>query len=314
MLQTKTPDARAAILTRGLTKRYGARCAVEDVSLAVPRGSVYGFIGPNGAGKSTTMKLLLGLLRPTQGEVYLLGQKLSGSTRRELLSKMGALIESPSCYAHLTGEENLRIIADLKGAQSGEIERALSIVRLSAERGKRVKAYSLGMRQRLGIAMALLGEPQLLILDEPTNGLDPAGIQEMRELIRALPERTGATVLVSSHLLSELEQVIDHVGVIDKGKLLFQGTLTALRAHSRGEIALRALAPDRAQRLLAEENVRARREGAQLLLPPMEEERLAQVVARLCAGGAGVVGVAERERTLEEIFFSLTGENRGEVG
>ena len=314
MSQIRMPDAQAAIRTSGLTKRYGARCAVEDVSLSVPRGSVYGFIGPNGAGKSTTMKLLLGLLRPTRGEVYLLGEKLSSATRRKLLARTGALIESPSCYAHLTGEENLRIIADLKGVDGGEIERALSVVRLSGERGKRVKAYSLGMRQRLGIAMALLGEPRLLILDEPTNGLDPAGIQEMRELIRSLPERTGATVLVSSHLLSELEQVIDHVGVIDKGKLLFQGTLAALRAHSRGEIAVRALFPDRAQRLLAEENVRARREGSQLLLPPREEERLAQAVASLCAGGAGVIGVAERERTLEEIFFSLTGESREEVG
>ena len=191
------------IETRNLCKRYGTVMRVTNLALQVPEGSIYGFLGPNGAGKSTTLKMILGLVRPTQGEIQVFGQPMNRGNRIAVLRQVGSLIESPSYYGHLTGEENLRIVQTLRGLPPKAIREVLEIVRLEGQRGKKVCHYSLGMKQRLGIATALLGYPKLLILDEPTNGLDPAGIQEMRELIRDLPSRFGMTVVVSSHLLSE---------------------------------------------------------------------------------------------------------------
>ena len=192
---------QTVIETKALCKQYEPHTAVDHVELHVPQGCVYGFIGPNGAGKSTTMKMLLGLIHPTAGRVRLLGQELTEKSRLPLLRQTGSLIESPAGYLHLTAQENLEIVADLKGVPHKDIGRVLDIVHLTQDRNRRVGQYSLGMKQRLGIAMALLGSPKLLILDEPTNGLDPAGIQEMRALIRNMPAATGATVLISSHLL-----------------------------------------------------------------------------------------------------------------
>lgn len=294
------------IETTGLCKAYGSHFAVDQVDLAVPEGCVYGFIGPNGAGKSTTMKLLLGLIRPSAGQVRLLGQTMEERSRLALLRQTGSLIESPSCYGHLTADENLRIVADLKGVPCKDIDRVLEIVHLTKDRGRKVGQYSLGMRQRLGIAMALLGSPKLLILDEPTNGLDPAGIQEMRTLIAGMPQSCGATVLISSHLLSELEMIIDQVGVINKGRLLFQGPLEELQRHSRGEIALRLLDPAKGAALLRRSGVQARPERGELLLPALRDDLLAELIHTLAAGDAGVVGVTVRTKTLEEIFLSLT--------
>ena len=196
---------QTVIETKALCKQYGPHTAVDHVELHVPQGCVYGFIGPNGAGESTTMKMLLGLIHPTAGRVRLLGQELTEKSRLPLLRQTGSLIESPAGYLHLTAQENLEIVADLKGVPHKDIGRVLDIVHLTQDRNRRVGQYSLGMKQRLGIAMALLGSPKLLILDEPTNGLDPAGIQEMRALIRNMPAATGATVLISSHLLGEME-------------------------------------------------------------------------------------------------------------
>ena len=192
----------AVVETRGLCKQYGPALRVNHLDLTVPEGAVYGFLGPNGAGKSTTLKLLLGLARPTAGEIAVFGRPMGPRTRMETLSQVGSLIESPSYYGHLTGAENLHIVQTLRGAPERDIGEVLRIVRLDGQKGKRTAHYSLGMKQRLGLAAALLGFPRLLILDEPTNGLDPAGIQEMRELIRSLPGRFGMTVVVSSHLLS----------------------------------------------------------------------------------------------------------------
>ena len=186
------------IETRNLCKRYGTVMRVTNLALQVPEGSIYGFLGPNGAGKSTTLKMILGLVRPTQGEIQVFGQPMNRGNRIAVLRQVGSLIESPSYYGHLTGEENLRIVQTLRGLPPKAIREVLEIVRLEGQRGKKVCHYSLGMKQRLGIATALLGYPKLLILDEPTNGLDPAGIQEMRELIRDLPSRFGMTVVVSS--------------------------------------------------------------------------------------------------------------------
>ncbi len=293
--------------TRKLTKQYGARTVVNQVSLSVPEGCVYGFIGPNGAGKSTTMKMLLGLVKPSSGEIFLLGKQMGERNRLELLRQTGSLIESPSCYGHLTGEENLGIVAELKNVPKKDIDRVLEIVELKDSRKRKVKEYSLGMRQRLGIAQALLGNPKLLILDEPTNGLDPSGIQQMRELIRDMPNRCGATVLISSHLLSEMEQMVDQVGIINHGQLLFQGALTALRQHSQGDITLRVLHPEKALPILGSLAAPDREPGT-YRLPAMGEEALAELVGRLSAGQAGVVELNRHCKSLEEIFLSLTGE------
>lgn len=219
------------IETDSLTKGTGNQMRVNNLALRVPEGCVYGFLGPNGAGKTTTLKLLLGLLKPTDGTITFFGQKMTEKNRLSILMHTGSLIESPSFYGHLTGLENLQIIAKLKKASACEITDVLQTVHLYEQKDKKVKQYSLGMKQRLGIAMALLGNPRVLILDEPTNGLDPAGIQEMREFIKNLPVSRQMTVIVSSHLLSEMEQMADMVGIINHGRLIFQGTLAALEAQ-----------------------------------------------------------------------------------
>ena len=299
---------QTVITTKGLCKAYGRQFAVDHLDLAVPEGCVYGFIGPNGAGKSTTMKMLLGLIHPSAGQVTLLGQPMNAQNRLALLQKTGSLIESPAGYGHLTGQENLEIVADLKGVPRKDIARVLDIVHLTGDKYRKVREYSLGMRQRLGIAQALLGSPQLLILDEPTNGLDPAGIQEMRALIAGMPDACGATVLISSHLLSELEQIVGQVGILNKGRLLFQGPLRDLQRHSLGDIELRVLRPQKAAETLRQSGIRAEAGADGLFtLQPLRAELLAELVHTLADRGAGVVGISRRTKTLEEIFLSLTG-------
>ena len=299
---------QTVIETKALCKQYGPHTAVDHVELHVPQGCVYGFIGPNGAGKSTTMKMLLGLIHPTAGRVRLLGQELTEKSRLPLLRQTGSLIESPAGYLHLTAQENLEIVADLKGVPHKDIGRVLDIVHLTQDRNRRVGQYSLGMKQRLGIAMALLGSPKLLILDEPTNGLDPAGIQEMRALIRNMPAATGATVLISSHLLGEMEQMVEQVGIIDHSHILFEGPLTELQRHSRGNVTLRLLDPAKAAPILRANGLTAHSDSCVVTLPPLQDALLADLVQKLAACGAGVVELTPRTKTLEEIFLSLTSE------
>ena len=299
---------QTVIETKALCKQYGPHTAVDHVELHVPQGCVYGFIGPNGAGKSTTMKMLLGLIHPTAGRVRLLGQELTEKSRLPLLRQTGSLIESPAGYLHLTAQENLEIVADLKGVPHKDIGRVLDIVHLTQDRNRRVGQYSLGMKQRLGIAMALLGSPKLLILDEPTNGLDPAGMQEMRALIRNMPAATGATVLISSHLLGEMEQMVEQVGIIDHGHILFEGPLTELQRHSRGNVTLRLLDPAKAAPILRANGLTAHSDSCVVTLPPLRDSLLADLVQKLAACGAGVVELTPRTKTLEEIFLSLTSE------
>ena len=299
---------QTVIETKALCKQYGPHTAVDHVELHVPQGCVYGFIGPNGAGKSTTMKMLLGLIHPTAGRVRLLGQELTEKSRLPLLRQTGSLIESPAGYLHLTAQENLEIVADLKGVPHKDIGRVLDIVHLTQDRSRRVGQYSLGMKQRLGIAMALLGSPKLLILDEPTNGLDPAGIQEMRALIRNMPAATGATVLISSHLLGEMEQMVEQVGIIDHGHILFEGPLTELQRHSRGNVTLRLLDPAKAAPILRANGLTAHSDSCVVTLPPLQDALLADLVQKLAACGAGVVELTSHTKTLEEIFLSLTSE------
>lgn len=299
---------KPVIETHALCKNYHGRPVVDHLNLTVPEGCVYGFLGPNGAGKSTTMKMLLGLIHPTAGRVRLLGQELTEKSRLPLLRQTGSLIESPAGYLHLTAQENLEIVADLKGVPHKDIGRVLDIVHLTQDRNRRVGQYSLGMKQRLGIAMALLGSPKLLILDEPTNGLDPAGIQEMRALIRNMPAATGATVLISSHLLGEMEQMVEQVGIIDHGHILFEGPLTELQRHSRGNVTLRLLDPAKAAPILRANGLTAHSDSCVVTLPPLQDALLADLVQKLAACGAGVVELTPHTKTLEEIFLSLTSE------
>ena len=217
--------------TNHLSKQSGKTYRVHDLSMAVPKKCVYGFLGPNGAGKSTTLKMILGLVHPSQGSIKLFGKVMNSANRLSILRQTGSLIENPGGYGHLTGLENMQIIQKLKGVNEAEIASALKTVRLYDQRDKKLSNYSLGMKQRLGIAMPILGNPKLLILDEPTNGLDPAGIQEMRQLICSLPKERNMTVIISSHLLSEIEQMADQVGIIHHGHMLYQGTLANLETQ-----------------------------------------------------------------------------------
>ena len=289
---------KPVIETHDLCKSYNGRTVVDHLNLTVPQGCVYGFLGPNGAGKSTSMKMLLGLVHPTGGSVELLGHTMNETNRIPLLRQTGSLIESPSGYLHLTARENLAIV-----------------VHLTADANRKVGQYSLGMKQRLGIAMALLGSPNLLILDEPTNGLDPAGIQEMRSLISSMPETTGATVLISSHLLGEIEQMVTQVGILNHGKMLFEGSLQALQKHSRGGILLRVLDVPKSIAVLNRQGIRAVTQAQHpdvLELPALPDEALAALVSTLAENGVGVVGLTAQTKNLEEIFLSLT-QNNGEV-
>ena len=295
------------IETHDLCKQYGNVLRVAHLDLDVPEGSVYGFLGPNGAGKSTTLKMLLGLVRPTAGSIRVLGKSMDGKNRLAVLRQVGSLIESPSYYGHLTGEENLRIVQTLRNVPEKNIREVLQIVRLDGQRGKKVAHYSLGMKQRLGLAAALLGFPRLLILDEPTNGLDPAGIQEMRELICSLPGQFGMTVVVSSHLLSEIDQMADHVAIIREGELVFQDTLEALHGRSRHHLALRTTNNAVARAILQEKSVPCQEEGGYLILPILSDEIAAQLTRLLGARNLGVIRLEERQKSLEDIFLELTG-------
>ncbi len=223
------------IETNNLTKTYGGFTAVNEISLHIQKGHVYGFLGPNGAGKSTTMKLFLGLTQPTSGSFQIDG-KTYPKDRVQILKEVGSFIETPAFYGNLTGEENLDIIRKILGLPKQSVSDTLELVGLAQVKKRLAKKYSLGMKQRLGLAGALLGRPPILILDEPTNGLDPVGIHEIRSLIRSLPKQFDCTVLVSSHLLSEVELMADEVGILNHGRLLFEGTMENLKqnAHADG--------------------------------------------------------------------------------
>lgn len=227
-----------AIETRTLTRRFATGHGVEALDLAVPAGSVYGFLGPNGAGKTTTIRLLLGLLRADGGEIRLFGQPLTRQSRTPL-RQVGSMVESPSLYPHLSGYENLEVTRRLLGLAPERIDAVLRIVGLERDAHRRVRVYSLGMRQRLGIALALLGEPRVLVLDEPSNGLDPAGIVELRTLLQRMAGELGITVFVSSHQLAEVELMASHVGVLHQGKLRFQGTPGELRERYGDPLVIR---------------------------------------------------------------------------
>lgn len=255
------------IATTKLTKKFGNFLAVDQVNLQVLEGGIYGFLGPNGAGKSTTIRMLLGLIKETEGEVKIFGKSIKND-RLEILKLVGSMVESPSYYGHLTAYENLEVTRKILGVDKSEISRVLEIVKLTGVRNKAVKKFSLGMKQRLGIAQALMGNPELLILDEPTNGLDPSGIIEIRELIRSLPKQHGITVLISSHILSEIELMATHVGIINHGKLLFQGTIDDLRDKQTAQIQLEILQREEVETYLNEIGIAFHRDERFLYLDP----------------------------------------------
>lgn len=294
-----------ALVTQGLTKTYETTSVVKSLDLEVPVRAVYGFLGPNGAGKSTTMKMVLGLVHPTAGSTCVLGHTMSLSNRLAILHQVGSLIESPSCYPHLTARENLDIVRRLRGLAPACIDEALAVVGLdAAETNKKLVAhFSLGMKQRLGIAMALMGYPRLLLLDEPTNGLDPAGIHEIRTLIRELPKRFDCTVMVSSHLLSEIEQMADHVGIIQAGHLVWQGSLEHLYAQAHRWIELRTT-DNQATATVLPGSVLT---NTAVRIAAVDDVRAAQVSLELARHHIGIMRMEEHAESLEDIFLTLTG-------
>ena len=292
------------ITTHGLTKTYGPTTVVDSLDLAVPAGSVYGFLGPNGSGKSTTMKMLLRLVRPTRGDIEIFGRPMNDANRRELLAHIGSLIEAPSVYGHLTGAENMAVTARLLRLDDAAVRDALATVRLTEHKDKLVRHYSLGMRQRLGIALALAREPRLLILDEPTNGLDPAGTEEIRQLLGGLAER-GVTVMVSSHQLAEIDKMAGVIGILDHGRLVFQGTRAQLFEASRPDILIETPEPDRAADLM---NVApGGPTTGEIRLGGLSTTQTAEAVARLVRHDVPIHAVRREEQTLEDVFLALTG-------
>lgn len=302
-----TTNPEMILETQGLTKRLGGRAVVNGVDLAIGRGDIYGFLGPNGAGKTTTIRMLLGLARPSAGTIRIFGKDIR-KERLSILRKVGSLVEYPSYYGHLTAVENLEAIRRLlPGVPKSRIDEVLSIVRLTNDARRSVKGYSLGMKQRLGIATALLGNPELLILDEPTNGLDPAGIQEIRELIKSLPKTSGVTILVSSHLLSEIEQMATRVGIIAKGNLIYQDSIDRLRMQAQGRIRLGVSDPESAWQLLLSYGYPAEWDRSRLTVGQTDDRTVAGIVSRLVKHDFQVYRVEEENASLESIFLEMTG-------
>jgi len=294
-----------AIETESLSRSFSAVRAVDAVSLAVPEGAIFGFLGPNGAGKTTTIRMLLGLIRPDAGRVRIAGVDLI-TERSRALSKVGAIVEAPALYPNLTGRENLTLAARLIGADRKTVNARLDQVGLARDADRKTGGYSLGMRQRLALARALLSEPSLLILDEPTNGLDPAGINEMRELIRDLPRIAGATVFLSSHLLSEIEQTATHCALIARGRLIFQDTLTALRDRSATSIVVETPETERVTAYFSARGVCAEVSGDEVRADAdLDALARATLVGDLVGAGIPVSGIRADRPNLESLFLDL---------
>jgi len=306
------PEPESLVIeSRGLTRRYGSITAVDDLHLRIRKGEVYGFLGPNGAGKTTTLRMLVGLIRPTSGTISVLG---SGPGTSKGLARVGSMIETPTFYPFLSGRDNLAMLAAYTGTPGYRIDEVLGIVRLTDRAGDPFRTYSLGMKQRLGVAAALLKDPPLLILDEPTNGLDPAGMAEMRQLIRDLGSGER-TVLVSSHLMHEVEQICDRVGVIARGRLVAEGTVQDLR----GPIALviRADPLEEAKQLLdgiaGAARIGIESDALRITFDPRSTLDPAYVNHRLVAAGIAVRELRLDQRSLESVFLALTSPDQTEV-
>ncbi|MEG6587375.1 ABC transporter ATP-binding protein [Paenibacillus barengoltzii] len=295
------------IQTEGLTKKYRGRYAVDHLNLEITKGDIYGFLGPNGAGKTTTIRMLLGLIQPTSGSIRIFGRELQRD-KLAILRRIGSLVESPSYYGHLSAIDNLEAIRRILQVPKSRIDEVLDIVSLSSEARRPVKGFSLGMKQRLGIAASLLGNPELLILDEPTNGLDPSGIHEIRELIKSMPKRYGITVLVSSHLLGEMELMASKVGIIREGRMVFQDTIDNLRLQAAHDMELVVSEPDEALWVARDLGAIGKLRSGVLSFPGMADAQVARLVKQLVENGHAIYRVEQKKKSLEDIFMQVIGE------
>jgi ABC-2 type transport system ATP-binding protein len=310
---TSSPSGEVVLRTRNLSKHYGNRLAVNNLNLEVRRGEIFGFLGPNGAGKTTTIRMALGLIAPTSGSVEILGLDVA-TQRANVLPRVGALVETPALYLYLSGRDNLRAVASvLGGVPKARIDAVLELVGLSIRQKDRVRTYSLGMKQRLGVAMALLQDPDVLVLDEPANGLDPAGIVEMRDLMHRLSAE-GKTVFISSHLLPEVQQICTRVAIINLGKLVTEATIEELTSR-HGEFAVTL---DRAEQALALIQAQAWGRDAHLdadgaLITPAPGERGRELNLFLVKAGFAPDTITQATQDLEQVFLHLTNGGSGEI-
>lgn len=295
--------------TKQLSKKFGKDFAVNNVEIQIRKGEIYGFLGPNGAGKTTTIRMLLGLMRPTNGSVSVFGKDLK-KEKIPILKNVGSLVENPSYYPHLTAIENLEAQRKILGVPKSRMNDVLEIVRLTNAANKKVKGFSLGMKQRLGIAAALLHQPELLILDEPTNGLDPSGIIEIRELIKKLPKEQNMTVLISSHLLSEIDQIATTVGIISKGEMIFQDSIDAMRKLAQQKVYVKVNDNEKAWRSLIANGLKAENKSDVIYLSDFTNEEVARAIQILVQEGLSIYRVQEEKRSLEDIFLRMTSEGK----
>ncbi|KMY33811.1 bacitracin ABC transporter ATP-binding protein [Lysinibacillus xylanilyticus] len=293
------------VQTENLSKNFGKEQAVSNINLKIRKGEIYGFLGPNGAGKTTTIRMLLGLMKPSSGTIKIFQKDLK-KERINILAKVGSLVENPSYYPHLTAYENLEALRKILGVPKSRIDEVLEIVRLKDAADKKVKGFSLGMKQRLGIAASLLHNPELLILDEPTNGLDPSGIIEIRNLIKRLPEEHGMTIIISSHLLSEIDQMATQVGIVTKGKMIFQDSIEAMRRFAQPKVVIKVSDSEKGWRSLVANGIKAEHKDDLILFDECSDEKVAHIVQILVQEGISVYRVEEEKRSLEEIFLQMT--------
>jgi len=296
-----------SIETTELHHRFGTgNLVIQDLHLQVPKGSIYGFLGPNGAGKTTTLRLILGLLRLQQGAIFIFEKSLN-NRRIEILKNIGSLIESPSIYEHLTAQENLNLLQKIYQCPKKRIGEVLVLVGLQHTNNKKVKHFSLGMKQRLAIGIAILHNPSLLILDEPTNGLDPHGILEIRDLLKTINQQKGTSILISSHLLAEIEKLVSHVGIINKGRLLFQGSLEQLMSKRQQFSDMRMETSDnsKAINILNDHHWEARVEGNHLFFSCSSKEEVASLNRQLVHEGIDVFELSVSNSDLETVFMNL---------
>ena len=298
-------SSKTIIETRELSYKFGSQLVLDNVSLSVPRGCIYGFLGPNGAGKTTTIKILLNLLHSAKDNVFLFGKELN-SNRVEALKRIGSLVEQPAIYPHLSGRENLVNRAILLGVDKNRVDEMLKLVDLTQSAGKNAGKYSLGMKQRLGIALALLSDPELLILDEPTNGLDPNGIIQVRQLLQKLTSEYGKTVFVSSHLLAEVDRMANYVGIINRGKLVFQGSIHELHTVSSSLVSIQVDDTVSAANTLLKNGYSADIEADCIHVPFSSKEEMGSINHLLVNHGHTVFSLSNTKHDLEKLFLDIT--------
>jgi len=298
-----------AIETVGLNFNFGQQAILKNLALQVPKGSIYGFLGPNGAGKTTTIKILLNLLKSPSDQVFIFGKEINNN-RIAILKRVGALVEQPAIYGHLTGKENLVNRCLLLGIKRSKADEMLGLVGLTEAANKKSNQYSLGMKQRLGIALALVSDPELLLLDEPTNGLDPNGIIEIRNLMIELTTKHNKTILVSSHLLAEIERTATHVGIINKGELLFQGTIQELQLLNKPLLEIEVTDIDRASMLIEEKGYEiATKTDAKICIPFVSQTESGMINTLLVQNGFTVTSLSQQRKDLENLFLDITKTN-----